>query len=46
MVHNVVFDGTIRVLMAELTREDPGHGAVVLSPDPPQLSLDVRVLEV
>jgi hypothetical protein len=45
MVHNVVFDGTIRVLMAELTREDPGYGAVVLSfPDPPQLSLDVRVL--
>ena len=45
MVHNVVFDGTIRVLMAELMREDPGYGAVVLSfPDPPQLSLDVRVL--
>jgi len=45
MVHNVNFDGTIRVLMAELTREDPGYGAVVLSfPDPPQLSLDVRVL--
>ena len=43
-VHDVKFDGTVRVLMARLSREDPGYGAIVLSfPDPPYISLDVRV---
>ena len=43
-VHDVKFDGTVRVLMARLSREDPGYGAIVLSfPDPPSISLDVRV---
>ena len=41
-VHDVKFDGTVRVLMARLSREDPGYGAIVLSfPDPPYISLDV-----
>jgi hypothetical protein len=43
-VHDVKFDGTVRVLMAGLSRQDPGYGAVVVSfPDPPSIALDVRV---
>tara|TARA_B110000977_G_scaffold82558_1_gene110298 strand:- start:1957 stop:3762 length:1806 start_codon:yes stop_codon:yes gene_type:complete len=44
LIHDVKFDGTVRVLMARLSRKDPGYGAVVLSfPEPPVIALDVRV---
>jgi hypothetical protein len=43
-LHDIKFDGTVRVLMAELTREDPGYGAIVISfPEPPAISLDIRL---
>ena len=44
LIHDVKFSGTVRVLMAELSRREPGYGAIVLSfPDPPAIALDVRV---
>ena len=44
MIHDVKFSGTVRVLMAALSRREPGYGAIVLSfPDPPAIALDVRV---
>ena len=44
LIHDVKFDGTVRVLMARLSRKDPGYGAIVLSfPEPPVIALDVRV---
>lgn len=44
LIHDVKFSGTVRVLMAALSRREPGYGAIVLSfPDPPAIALDVRV---
>jgi hypothetical protein len=44
LIHDVKFSGTVRVLMAALSRREPGYGAIVLSfPEPPAIALDVRV---
>ena len=43
-LHDIKFDGTVRVLMTPMMRADPGYGAIVVSfPDPPAIGLDVRL---
>ncbi len=44
-MHNVGFDGTVRVMLAKLQRNEPGYGAIVVSfPDPPSISLDIKLV--
>ena len=43
-VRNFRFEGPVRVVVTNLTRADPGYGAILLSlPRTPEIGLDVRV---
>lgn len=42
---NMKFEGTVRVVLAPLTKNAPGYGAILISlVKPPKINLDIRVL--